>query len=270
MGMVVREQPLGHRHGKEGDARLLHEGAHLFVGLSVSCSLAEDDEGFLGRGEEFQGTLHRARAGVLLGSRVYGHEERVGSRLSIHGGAKHGRGNIEVHATGTARHGGAYSTCHAHSNIFGAIDAIGSLGKGLGHVHLVEPLIVALREVDNVAVARAANLYHGEAIGGGCRQGGEAIKKAWGRHGEADAWLTGEIATDSSGITCRLLVAEPDVADAHLLSMAGEVGDGDTHDTIDSVHTITFEGIDHEVHAVGKGGVGVVGDIVHKDKRGLP
>ena len=33
-------------------------------------------------------------------------------------------------------------------------------------------------------------------------------------------------------------MAESDVSYAHLLCMAGEVGDGDTHDTIDCVYAI--------------------------------
>ena len=63
-------------------------------------------------------------------------------------------------------------------------------------------------------------------------------------------------------------MAKSDVTYTHLLCVAGEVGDGETSDTEDGLYAITLQGIDHEVHTIGKRGV--VSDIVHIRKEGPP
>ena len=108
---------------------------------------------------------------------------------------------------------------HTHRNVLRTVDTIGSLYKRLRHIHLVQPFVITLLQVDNVTVARTTDLYHRKTVDGGFGQGSQAIQETRSRNGKADTWLLGKIATDSSSMTCRLFMTEPDVSDTGLLGI---------------------------------------------------
>ena len=86
--------------------------------------------------------------------------------------------------------------------------AIGRLAERLGDRELIHFLIVALLQVDDLALGRAGDQDHREAVGGGVRERREPIEEARRRHRDADARLLGEEAGDRRRIAGVLLVAE--------------------------------------------------------------
>ena len=61
----------------------------------------------------------------------------------------------------------------------------------------------------------------------------------------------------------RLFVTEADVADTRLLGITCQVSHRDTYHAEDVLYPIHFQGIDQEVHPVGKGCVGIIFYISH-------
>jgi hypothetical protein len=111
-----------------------------------------------------------------------------------------------------------------------------------------------LLEVDDGPVARAADLDHGEAIGGGVGQRHHAVEEAGSGDGEANAWFLGQVAGDRRGVAGELLVPEADKADAFGLRQPRQVGYRDAGHAIDGVETVELQGIDHQMKSVSNGG----------------
>ena len=100
----------------------------------------------------------------------------------------------------------------------GVQHAEGRLAHRLGDGELVHLLVVALLQVDDLALGRARDQDHREAVGGGVGERGQAVEEARRRDGEADARLLRQVAGDRGGVARVLLVAEGD--DAHALRPA--------------------------------------------------
>src|ERR1700704_2530836 len=97
------------------------------------------------------------------------------------------------------------------------------LAEGLGDRELVHLLVVALLQVDDLALARATDQDHREALDGRMGERVEAVEEAGRGYGQADAGLLREKAGDRSGIAGVLLVAEREHAQARCLRPAGKV-----------------------------------------------
>ena len=116
---------------------------------------------------------------------------------------------------------------------------------------LVHLLVVALLQVDDLALARAADEDHREAVGRRVGERRQAVQEARRGHGEADARLLRHEAGDRGGIAGVLLVAERDHAHAGGLQLAREVGDRDAGQAEDRVDAVQLERLDDELEAVG-------------------
>jgi hypothetical protein len=137
-----------------------------------------------------------------------------------------------------ARHRGADGARDADADVVGVQHAEGGLGERLGDGELVELLVVALLQVDDLALARAADQDHREAVDRGVRERVEAVQEARGRHGQADARLLREEARDRGGVAGALLVAERKHAHPGGLRAAREVGDRNARQAVDRVEAV--------------------------------
>src|SRR6185369_13715611 len=112
----------------------------------------------------------------------------------------------------------------------------------LGDRELVHLLVVALLQIDDLALARAADEDHREAVGRGVGERRQSVEKAGGRHRQADARLLRHEAGDGSGIPGILLMTEGDDAQARRLHSAREVGDRYAGKTKDRLNAVQLEG----------------------------
>ena len=176
--------------------------------------------------------------------------------LGVHHLAEQLGRQVEIDAAGTARHRGADRASNADADVRRMQDAERRLGERLRHRELVHLLVVALLQVDDLALGGARDQDHREAVGGGVGERGQAVEKAGRRHGEADAGLLGEKARDRCGIARVLLVAERDHPDAGALRHAAEVGDRNAGHAIDGGEPVELERVDDEMEAVGQFALG--------------
>ena len=126
-----------------------------------------------------------------------------------------------------------------------------ALACGLAIGELVHLLVVALLQVDDLALARAADEDHRKAVGGGVGERRQAVEKAGGGYREADARLARHEAGDGRGMPGILFVTEGDHAHALRLQLAREVGDRDAGQAEDRIDAVELERIDDELKAVG-------------------
>ena len=157
---------------------------------------------------------------------------------------------VEIDAARTAGHGGADGAREADADVLRVQHAIGRLAQGLGDGELVHLLVVALLQVDDLALRRARDQDHREAVGGGMGERRQAVQEARRRHGEADAGLLGQEARDRRGVARVLLMAERQHADAGGLRQAAEIGDGNARHAVDRVDAVQLHRIDDEAEAV--------------------
>ena len=137
----------------------------------------------------------------------------------------------------------------------------GGLAEWFGDGQLVHLFIVALLEVHDLALTRAADKNHGEAVGRCIRKRCKAIEKARGRYCEADARLLSKKACDCRRIARILLMAEGNYPHSLGLGHAGEIGNGDSWETKNSVDVIELEGINDQMKTIGE--FNTAGNIVH-------
>ena len=157
---------------------------------------------------------------------------------------------VEVDAARTARHRGADGARDADADVFGVQHAERRLAQRLGDRELVHLLVVALLQVDDLALARAADEDHREAVGRRVGERGQAVEEAGRRHRQADAGLLREEAGGGGGVAGVLLVAERDHAHALGLRHAREVGDRNAGQAEDRVDAVQLQRVDDEVKAV--------------------
>ena len=132
------------------------------------------------------------------------------------------RGEVEIDAARTARHGRADGAGDADADVARVQHAERRLAERLGDRELVHLLVVALLEVDDLALGRARDQDHREAVGRGVRERGQAVEEARRRHREADARLLREKPGDGRRVARVLLVPERD--HPHALGLGQALG----------------------------------------------
>ena len=248
--MRVGQQALGHAHRQERSAALLDQGADRIIGLRVGGALAEDDQGTLGALQDIERALDRGRSGNLGRCRVDDLDERLGSGLRVHHLREQLGRQIEIDAARTAGNGRADRARHADADVCGMQHAEGRLAQRLGDRQLVHLLVIALLQVDDLTLGRAADQNHRKAVGGGIGERAQTVEKAGSRHREADAGLLRQEAGDRRCVAGVLLMPERDDADAGGLGHAAEVRDRDAGHPVDRVDPVELERIDDEVKAI--------------------
>ncbi len=168
--MVVRQQALGHGHGQIGDAGSLDEAPHHVVALRIGCALAEDDQRPLGALEIMQRALDRVDGRALFGGRVDHVDQRLAPLQRIHGLAQEARRQVQINPTRAARNRCADRARDADPDILGMEDTIRRLAQRFGDGELVHLLVVALLQVDDLALGASRDQDHRPAVGGGMRQ----------------------------------------------------------------------------------------------------
>ena len=191
LGMVVGKKTFRHRHRKERNTCLLNELLQLFFHSRISGSLTDDNQRFGSTGQEFQSTLDSRRTRYLHRNRINRSKEGGLRFLNVHGGTQHGCGDIQIYSARSARQSSTDGSGYPNGNVLRTVDAIGSLHKRFGDVHLVESFIIALLKVDDVTVARTADLNHRKTVDGSFGQCSQPIEKTRSRNRKANARLTG-------------------------------------------------------------------------------
>ena len=222
----------------------------VVIGLRVGRALAEDDQRALGALEDIERALDGGRRGNLRRRRVDDLDQRLRAGIRVHDLREQLGRQIEIDAARTARDRGADRARQADADVRGMQHAEGRLAERLGDRQLVHLLVVALLQVDDLALGRAADQDHRKAVGRGIGQRGQAVEKAGRRHREADAGLLRQEAGDCRCIAGVLLVPERDDADARGLRHAAEVGDRDAGHAVDRVEAVELERIDDEMKAI--------------------
>ena len=194
--------------------------------------------------------LTASGAGICAGAASMTLTSDFCAGLGVHHLAEQLGRQIEIDAARTARHRGADRARHADADVGGMQHAERRLAERLGDRELVHLLVVALLQVDDLALGRARDQDHREAVGRGVGERGQAVEEAGRRHREADAGLLGQEAGDRGRIAGVLLVAEREHADARGLRHAAEIRDRDAGHAVDRVEAVELERIDDEVKAV--------------------
>ena len=247
----VGQQALGHGHRQVGDAAGLDQRAHGFVGAGVGGALAEQDQRPLRPLEQVQRARHRLGRGQLARRRVDDLDQRPLAGFGRHGLREQLGRQVEVDAARAARQRRTDRAGHADADVLRVQHPEGRLAQRLGDGQLVHLLVVALLQVDDLALGRTADEDHREAVGGGVGQRRQAVQEARRRHRQADARLGGEEAGRRGGIAGVLLVAEGDDPHALGLRLAREVGDGNARQPEDGVDAVELQGVDDEMETVG-------------------
>ncbi len=206
--------------------------------------------GFFAWLQQVERALDRVGCRNLLRRRIDDLDQRGAAGGRVDALRKEFGRQVEVHAARAARHGRANRARDADTDVFGVQHAESRLGHRLGDRELVHLFVVALLQVDDLALARAADQDHREAVDGGVRERVEAVQEAGRRHRQADAWLAGEEAGDRRRIAGVLLVAERQHAKAIGLRAAREVGDRNARQAVDRVDVVELERFDDELEAV--------------------
>ena len=247
----VGQQALGHRHRQVRDAGLLDQRADVGIGLRVGRALAEDDQGLAGALEQIERALHGIGRGNLLRRGVDDLDQRRLAGRGVDRLREQLRGKVEVHAAGAPGHRRADRARDADADVLGVQHAERRLAQRLGDRELVHLLVVALRQVDDLALGRAADQDHREAVGRRVRERRQAVEETRRGDGEADPRLLRQESGDRCRVAGVLLVAERDDAQAFLLHPPGEIGDRNAGQAEDRVDAVELEGVDDELEAVG-------------------
>ena len=229
----------------------LDQRADVGVGTRVGRALAEQDQRLLRALQQVERALHRVGRGDLPRRRIDHLDQRGRAGRGVHGLREQLGRQVQVDAARAAGHRGADGARDAHADVLGMQHAEGRLAQRLGDGQLVHLFVVALLQVDDLALGRAADQDHREAVGGGVGQRRQAVQEAGRRHRQADAGLAGHEAGDGRGVAGVLLVAEGDDAHAFALRLARQVGDRDAGQAVDRGDAVELERIDDEVETVG-------------------
>jgi hypothetical protein len=249
--MKIGQQALGHAHGQERRAALFDEVLDGLVGLGIGRALAENNERALGALQDIERALDGGGSGDLARGGIDDLYQRLPAGVRVHDLAEQFCRQVEIDAARTARHRGADGARKADADVLRMQHAERRLAERLGNRELIHLLIVALLQVDDLALGRAGDQDHREAVGGGVRERGQAVEKARCRDGETDAGFLGQEARDGGGISRVLLMAEGEHADTRGLRHTAKVGDRNARHAIDGGDVVELQRVDHEMKAVG-------------------
>ncbi|SPC23583.1 hypothetical protein CO2235_MP70243 [Cupriavidus oxalaticus] len=247
----IGQQALGHRHRQVRNARLLDQRADIRFGACVRSTLAYQDQRALGALQQRDGTVDRVRSRQLARGRIHHLDQRLAALLGFHRLAQQLGRQVQVHTARAARHGGTDGTRDPDADVFGVQHAEGSLGVRTGDGQLVHLFVVTLLQIDDLALARAADQDHREAVGGRMRQRREPVQEPWRRHGQANAWLLRQKAGNRCGVACVLLVAEADDAHAVCLRQPSQVGDRNAGQAVDVFDAVQLQRVDDQMKTIG-------------------
>ncbi len=250
--MGVGQQSLGHAHGEERNAALLDQALDCVIGLGVGRALAEDDQRTLCVPEDIERAFDRRGRGYLRRRGVDHLDQRLLAGLGVHHLAEQLGRQIEIDAARTSRDRGADRARQPDADVGGVQHAERGLAQRLGDRELVHLFIVALLQVDDLALRRARDQDHRKTVGGGVGERGEAVEEARRRNRQTDAGLPGQEARDRCRVAGILLVAERDDPDARGLRHAAEIRDRDARHPVDRGQPVELQRIDHQVKAVGQ------------------
>ena len=150
--MQVGQQALGHAHRQERRAALLDEILDGLVGLRIGRALAEDDQRTLGAFEHIERALDGGRGGDLRGCGVDHLDQRFPAGIRIHHLAEQFCRQIEIDAAGTAGDRGADRARKTDADVLGVQHAERRLAQRFCDGELVHLFIVALLQVDDLAL----------------------------------------------------------------------------------------------------------------------
>ena len=150
--MQVGQETLGHAHRQERRAALFDEFADVVIGLRVGRALAEDDQRTLCSLEHVERALDGGRRGDLGGSGIDHFDQRSGAGFRVHHLSEQLCRQVEIDAAGTARHCGADRARKADADILGVQHAERRLAERFCDRKLVHFFIVALLQVDDLAL----------------------------------------------------------------------------------------------------------------------
>ena len=150
--MRVGQKALGHAHRQERNAALLDQRADRVIGLRVGRALAEDDQGALGALQHIERALDRIGRGNLGRRRIDDLDERLPSGLRVHDLTKQLGRQIEIDAARAPGHRSADRAGEADADVGGMQHAEGRLAERLGDGELVHLFVVALLQVDDLAL----------------------------------------------------------------------------------------------------------------------
>ena len=200
--MIIRQYPLSHRHRQERDSRLFYKLLQRHFRLCISSTLTDDNQRLGCIRQKLQGTLHSRRRRTQHRSRVHRCEERILGFLHIHRHAEHRCRKVQIDPTWTSRNSRTDSSGHTHRNVLRTVDSIGSLHKRLRHIHLVQPFVITLFQVDDVTVTRTADLNHRETVDRSFCQGSQSVQETRSRYRQANTRLLGQVTADGSCMPC--------------------------------------------------------------------
>ena len=234
------------------DIGRIQKFADALFRLRIRRSLPDDDQRFPGLAQQIKRTVDGLPVRYHFRSRVeYGKEGLFHFRL-VDDASQQGRRQIQVDPSGAPRYRGTDGTRQSDADVLRTVDTVGSLGKSLRHIHLVQPFVIALLQVDDGTVAGTADLNHRKAVDGGRSQGGKSVQETGGRHGEANTGLSSQETGNGSRVSRRLLVTETDVTDAPFLCVAGQVRHRNPYHSVDGIESVAEQSLHHNVHPIGQ------------------
>ena len=250
--MVVGQQALGHGHRQVGDAGLLDQARMSASACAYAAPLPSRISGRLAPLSRSSARCTASGAGIWRGAGSTTLISDLLARLGVHRLREQLGRQVEVDAARPARQRRADGARDADADVLGVQHAEGRLAQRLGDGELVHLLVVALLQVDDLALAGAADQDHREAVGRRVGQRRQAVQEAGRRHRQADAGFLRQEAGGGGGVAGVLLVAERDDPHALGLRHAGQVGDRDAGQGEDRVDVVELQCIDEEVETVGR------------------
>src|SRR5262249_57286842 len=107
----------------------------------------------------------------LTRRRIDDFDEGLGPLLGIHDLRQELRREVKIDPAWTTRHGGADGARYANADVLGMQDTVGRFTERLRNGELVHLFIVALLQINDLTLGRAADQDHRKAVGRGVRQG---------------------------------------------------------------------------------------------------
>ena len=175
----VFQQTLGHGHGQVRYTRCFHQSAKGRIGLGIGGTFAQNDQGSLGIFEQVQRPVYRIGTRNLFGRRVDHLDQGSQAGRVLHHLRKELGGEIQIDASGSARQGGANGAGDTNPNVLCMQDPVSGLAKRLGNGELIHLFVVALLQVNDLALARATDQDHGKAVHRGVGKRRQAVQESW-------------------------------------------------------------------------------------------